>query len=73
MILKNELISLHNLPTPTTGLKTDEYVGYALGDTASNFFFQTFAMFLTNYYTDVWGIAAALLWLLPLVRAVGTS
>ncbi len=39
-------------------LKTREYVGYALGDTASNFFFQTFAMFLTYYYTDVWGIAA---------------
>ena len=30
-----------------TGLKIGEYVGYALGDTASNFFFQTFAMFLT--------------------------
>ncbi len=54
-------------------LRTSEYIGYALGDTASNFFFQTFAMFLTIYYTDVWGIApAALVWLLPLVRLVGT-
>jgi GPH family glycoside/pentoside/hexuronide:cation symporter len=60
-------------PETSDRLKTTEYVGYALGDTASNFFFQTFAMFLTIYYTDVWGIkAAALMWLLPLVRIVGT-
>jgi glycoside/pentoside/hexuronide:cation symporter, GPH family len=53
-------------------LKTSEYIGYALGDTASNFFFQTFAMFLTIFYTDVWGVSAAvLLWLLPLVRIIG--
>src|SRR4029078_4044335 len=54
------------------GLKTREYVGYALGDTASNFFFQTFNIFLTYYYVDVWGIpATVLLWLIPLVRAFG--
>ena len=53
-------------------LKKSEYVGYALGDTASGFFFQTFNIFLTYYYVDVWGIpATALLWLLPLVRAFG--
>src|SRR5688500_20290455 len=51
--------------------KTD-YVGYALGDTASNFFFQTFNIFLTYYYIDVWGIpASALLWMIPIVRAFG--
>lgn len=50
-------------------LKTREYIGYALGDTASNFFFQTFNIFLTYYYVDVWGISAtALLWMFPLVR-----
>jgi GPH family glycoside/pentoside/hexuronide:cation symporter len=50
-------------------LKTREYVGYALGDTASNFFFQTFSIFLTFYYVDVWGIPkTALLWLIPVVR-----
>lgn len=50
-----------NLKNPETGekLKTSEYVGYALGDTASNLFFQTFGIFLTYYYTDVWGLAAA--------------
>ena len=50
-------------------LKTREYVGYALGDTASNLFFQTFNIFLTYYYVDVWGIpATALLWMMPIVR-----
>jgi GPH family glycoside/pentoside/hexuronide:cation symporter len=46
---------------PETGerLKTKEYVGYALGDTASNLFFQTFNIFLTYYYVDVWAIPAA--------------
>jgi glycoside/pentoside/hexuronide:cation symporter, GPH family len=53
-------------------LKTKEYVGYALGDTASNFFFQTFNIFLTYYYVDVWGIpATALLWMMPVVRLIG--
>lgn len=40
-------------------LSATEYVGYALGDTASNLFFQTFAIFLTYFYTDVWGLAPA--------------
>ncbi len=39
-------------------LSLTEYVGYALGDTASNLFFQTFNVFLTYYYVDVWGLAA---------------
>lgn len=38
-------------------LKKTEYFGYALGDTASNLFFQTFGIFLTYFYTDVWGLA----------------
>ena len=37
-------------------LSLREYVGYALGDTASNLFFQTFNIFITYYYVDVWGI-----------------
>jgi len=66
-----------NQQTQTTAadgdrLKPIEYIGYALGDTASGFFFQTFNIFLTYYYVDVWGIpATALLWLLPVVRAFG--
>ena len=41
------------------GLTLREYVGYALGDTASNLFFKTFAFFLAYYYVDVWGIEPA--------------
>jgi GPH family glycoside/pentoside/hexuronide:cation symporter len=58
-------------PAPDA-LRKREYVGYALGDTASNFFFQTFNIFLTYYYVDVWGIpATALLWMMPVVRLMG--
>src|SRR6187401_3680611 len=50
-------------------LRLSEYVGYALGDTASNLFFQTFNIFLTYYYVDVWGLAAtAVSWMMLLVR-----
>jgi glycoside/pentoside/hexuronide:cation symporter, GPH family len=37
-----------------------ENFGFALGDTASNFFFQTFSIFLLYYYTDVFGIGAGI-------------
>ena len=40
-------------------LRFRERVGYGLGDTASNFFFQTFNIFLLYYYTDVFGLSAA--------------
>jgi glycoside/pentoside/hexuronide:cation symporter, GPH family len=36
-----------------------EKIGYGLGDTASNFFFQMFMNFLLFFYTDVFGIPAA--------------
>jgi GPH family glycoside/pentoside/hexuronide:cation symporter len=50
-------------------LSKTEYVGYALGDTASNLFFQTFNIFLTYYYVDVWGLAAgSIAWMIPFVR-----
>lgn len=44
---------------PEESLKFPERLGYGLGDTASNFFFQTFNIFLLYYYTDVFGISAA--------------
>jgi GPH family glycoside/pentoside/hexuronide:cation symporter len=40
-------------------LSLKEKVGYAVGDTASNLFFQTFILFLMYFYTDVFGIPAA--------------
>lgn len=36
-----------------------EKIGYGLGDTASNLFFQSFMLFLLYFYTDVFGIPAA--------------
>lgn len=40
-------------------LSLKEKVGYSLGDAASNIYFQTFIIFLLNFYTDVFGIPAA--------------
>ena len=38
-------------------LSLKEKVGYALGDTASNFYWKTFEFFLLIFYTDVFGIS----------------
>ena len=35
-----------------------EKIGFGLGDTASNLFFQSFMLFLLYFYTDVFGISA---------------
>ena len=68
----NLTLSEKTAPAASDRLKPIEYIGYALGDTASGFFFQTFNIFLTYYYVDVWGIpATVLLWLIPVVRAFG--
>ena len=40
-------------------LSFTEKVGYGLGDGASNFFFQTFNVFLLYYYTDIFGLSPA--------------
>ena len=36
-----------------------EKLGYGLGDSASNFFFQVFNIFLLYYYTDIFGLHPA--------------
>jgi len=46
-------------PAKDQGLKVTEYIGYALGDMASNLFFVTFNIFLIYYYVDVWAIPVA--------------
>jgi len=43
----------------TEPLSFREKLGYGLGDTASNFFFQVFNLFLMYYYTDIFGLAPA--------------
>ena len=44
---------------PDGRLSIKEQVGYALGDTASNFYWKTFEFFLLIFYTDVFGLAPA--------------
>lgn len=51
-------------------LTVREKIGYGLGDTASNFFFQTFNIFLLYYYTDVVGLNAGAAGLIFLVTRV---
>lgn len=47
------------MATGTEPLRFREKLGYGLGDTASNFFFQVFNIFLLYYYTDIFGLSAA--------------
>ncbi len=51
-------------------LSIREKIGYAVGDTASNLFFQTFMLFLLYYYTDVVGLSAAAVGTLFLVTRI---
>ena len=39
-------------------LSIKEKIGYSVGDTASNLFFQTFIYYMLFFYTDVFGITA---------------
>lgn len=41
----------------TERLSFREKLAYGLGDTASNFYFQFFNLFLVYYYTDIFGLA----------------
>jgi GPH family glycoside/pentoside/hexuronide:cation symporter len=51
-------------------LSIKEKIGYGLGDTASNLFFQTFIIYLLYFYTDVFGISAAALGTMLLVTRI---
>ncbi len=53
----------------TQRLSIKEKVGYALGDTAANFIFQTMVMFQLAFYTDTFGITAAALAILASAEA----
>jgi glycoside/pentoside/hexuronide:cation symporter, GPH family len=54
-------------------LSFKEKFAYGLGDTASNFYFQAFNLFLSYYYTDIFGLPAAavgtLLFIVPIAVA----
>lgn len=51
-------------------LSFKEKLGYSLGDLASNLFFQTFILFITYFYTDVFGLPAAVVGTMFLVTRV---
>jgi glycoside/pentoside/hexuronide:cation symporter, GPH family len=60
-------------PAPHAGierLSILEKVGFSLGDAACNIFFQTWIMFSTIFYTDVFGLAAESVALMFLVTKV---
>jgi GPH family glycoside/pentoside/hexuronide:cation symporter len=42
-------------------LSIGEKIGYSLGDAASNIFFQSFILFITMFYTDVFGLTPAVI------------
>ena len=43
----------------TQKLSVGEKLGYSCGDAAANFVFMTMVLFQSNFYTDVFGLAAA--------------
>ena len=51
-------------------LSLKEKIGYSVGDTASNLFFQTFILFITIFYTDVFGISAKAVGIMFLVTKI---
>jgi GPH family glycoside/pentoside/hexuronide:cation symporter len=55
---------------PSQKLRFGEKLGYGLGDTASNFFFQVFNIFLLYYYTDIFGLNPALVGIMFMVTKV---
>ena len=56
--------------TSQAKLSFKEKVGYALGDTASNFYWKTFEFFLLIFYTDVFGLSPAVAGTMFLVTRV---
>lgn len=54
--IEEKVVGINNIAAK---LSLKEKIGYSLGDTASNIYFQTFIIFLLNFYTDVFGLPAA--------------
>lgn len=61
-------------PAPAQPLRFREKLAYGLGDTASNFYFQAFNLFLVYYYTDIFGLPSTavgtLMFITPILVAV---
>jgi len=57
------------MTNPSQRLSFREKAGYALGDAATNFFFQAMIWYQARFYTDVMGLSsAAAAWLFLIVR-----
>lgn len=59
--------------TSVDTLGTREKFGYGLGDLASNFYWQMFAIFIAKFYTDVFMLGAAAVGTMLLVTRVGDA
>lgn len=59
-----------SLGDDTHKISIKEKIGYGLGDTASNFYWQMFMNFILFFYTDVFGIPAAAAGTLLLVTRI---
>ncbi len=51
-------------------LSIKEKIGYSLGDTAFNFYFQMYIVYMLYFYTDVFGISAAVVGTMFLVSRI---
>lgn len=47
--------------TISSVLKTKDKIGYGIGDAASSMVWQTATLFLAYFYTDVFGLPAAIM------------
>jgi GPH family glycoside/pentoside/hexuronide:cation symporter len=47
------------MASSVTHLSFREKFSYGLGDFASNLYWQTFMLYMTYFYTDIFGLAAA--------------
>ena len=63
------------MPTPSSSarLSFKEKFAYGLGDTASNFYFQAFNLFLAYYYTDIFGLPSAAVGTLMLIVPIAVA
>ena len=57
------------MSTKSTKLPLIEKIGYGLGDTASNLYFQSAMLFIPFFYTDIVGLApAAMAWMIVVTK-----
>jgi GPH family glycoside/pentoside/hexuronide:cation symporter len=59
--------------SPSERLSFKEKLAYGLGDTASNFYFQAFNLFLVYYYTDIFGLPSAAVGTLMLIVPIAVA